>query len=115
MSNILSIYYKTYYTKNNTINITKNFFTPNKKLIQKKYRLWIYLSENNTLLISKKNGIPPLSLMMNKKFIINKFTTNSEKESITKSINFNSEKEKISQNLRYKDNNNNLFESLDLN
>ena len=123
MSDILSNYYKTFYTKNNTINTTKNFFTPNKKIINKKDRTaenlspyGIYLSENNTLLISKKNGIPPLSLTMNKKFFIDKYPTNSEKESIGKSINFNSEEEKISQELRYKDKNkknNNLYESLD--
>ena len=78
MSDILSNFYKTYYHYNKTINTNNNFLTPHNKLRVKTDNTarnlsphGIYLSENNTLLISRKNKFKPLTL--NKKIKIQNY------------------------------------------
>ena len=93
MSDVLSNYYNAYYNKKNTFNIKENFFTPNKNIKNKKdstsrnLSLYgLYFSGNNTLLISKKNKILPLTLSINKYMNLNKFLS-SEKNLLNKNIN----------------------------
>ena len=99
MSDILSNFYKTYYHYNKTINTNNNFLTPHNKLRIKTDNTarnlsthGIYLSENNTLLISRKNKFKPLTL--NKKIKIQNYKS-IENNINNQNINLNSEENKM--------------------
>ncbi len=101
MSDILSSYYNTYFSKNHSINETINLLTPDRIIINKPdltarnlSPYGIYLSEKNFLLIKRKKTLIPSALNIKKKFNFDKFIENLEKESLKKVINDNSEKEK---------------------
>ena len=75
MNDILSNYYKTQYCKTNTKTIENNILTPNRYFKIKPDTTainlspyGIYLSENNALLISRKNTMSPLSLKFTNSF-----------------------------------------------
>ena len=107
MSDILSNFYKTLYTLDNTKEY-KNPLTPNKhtKIKNNLSRYGIYLSKNNYLLLSKEN-IQPLSLSIKKDSnIINSLSKLEESQN----INFKSEEQKLkSKDMISKD----LFNSID--
>ena len=97
MSDILSKFYKTFYNRSKAINIKENLFIPKKNLGIKTdigatnlCPYGIYLSDNNTLLISRKKVLP-LSLSMNRN-LISKKCKSSEKSQIEKENKIEQEK-----------------------
>ena len=110
MSDILSNYYKTFYAKTNMIKTMKHLLTPDKRLNLKTditaehlSPYGIYLSENNTLLLSKKQSMPPLSLMLSKKLFRDKCIPFSEKHLLKM------KEEKRNNNIENNKDNNNLI------
>jgi hypothetical protein len=114
MSDILSNYYKTFYPKTKKLHTMENFFTPNKNLnlktdvtAQHLSPYGIYLSENNTLLISKKKGTLPAFLILGKKFNRDKIIPFSNKDLLKTSSNYYTKEAKIfNKIINDKDNNN---------
>ena len=108
MSDILSNFYQTLYTLNNTREY-KNPLSPNKQIkiknsLLSKYGL--YLSKNNYLLLSKDNMQPLSSSLTKDSNIINNFSSLRE----TENINFKSEEQKLkSKDILSKD----LFNTID--
>ena len=107
MSDILSNFYQTLYTLNNTREY-KNFLTSNKQIKIKnslsKYGL--YLSKNNYLLLSKENMQPLSSSLTKDSNIINNFSNLGE----TDNIKFKSVQQKLkSKDFLGKD----LFDTID--
>ena len=107
MSDILSNFYQTLYTLNNTREY-KNFLTSNKQIKIKnslsKYGL--YLSKNNYLLLSKENMQPLSSSLTKDSNIINNFSNLGETDNII----FKSEEQKLkSKDFFSKD----LFDTID--
>ena len=93
MSDILSNFYQTFYTLNNTREY-KNPLTPNKqtKIKNSLSKYGIYLSKSNYLLLSKENMQPLTSSSLNKDSnIISNFSNLGESEN----INFKSEEQKL--------------------
>ena len=93
MSDILSNYYKTYYTIDN-ITSNKNHISPlknkNEDILKNLSQHGIYLSENNILLIKRKNKILPLLLSLNKNTKTNNYmSTIEEPKSIKYSLTSN--------------------------
>ena len=111
MTYTLSDIYKSY--KHSSINENNNFFTPIRRIetdstAQNLSPHGIYLSGNNTLLISKKNSFSPLGLTLNKKFFINNFLP-LEEDVNDQNINLNPEIKKFSMTTKnYKKKNYNL-------
>ena len=112
MSDILSSFYKTYYHYNKAINSNNNFLTPHNRLRVKTDNAarnlsqhGIYLSENNTLLISRKNFKP---LTLNKKIEIKNYKS-IDNDNENQNINLNSEENRLTSKFDKDKDKNNLY------